>query len=138
MFVAAGIVFITVFKHHMQINGLIILLLWVQGVYFALTGIWPLLHYPSFEKVTGPKTDVWLVKTVGALVSVIALLLLVAAVQREVSVSTMIAGVGTALALMMVDIIYVSKKVIRPIYLLDAIIEPVLIGIWMLHLCKIL
>lgn len=122
----------------MQINGPIILLLWAQGAYFALTGIWPLLHYPSFEKVTGPKTDVWLVKTVGALVSVIALLLLVAAVRREVSVSTMIAGVGTAFALMMVDIIYVSKKVIRTIYLLDAIIELVLIGIWMLHLSRML
>jgi hypothetical protein len=122
----------------MQTNSLIILLLWVQGAYFALTGIWPLLHYPGFEKVTGPKTDVWLVKTVGALVSVIALLLLIAAIRKEVHISTIIAGMGSALALLIIDIIYVSKKVIRPVYLVDAGIEGVLLSIWVLYLYKIL
>lgn len=127
-----------VINNRMQISSLIILLLWAQGAYFAITGLWPLFHYPSFEKVTGPKADVWLVKTVGALVSVIALLLLIAAVYREINVSTVIAGAGTAFALMMVDIIYVSKKVIRPIYLADAIIEMVLVSIWILYLYKML
>jgi len=31
-------------------------------------GIWSLVSIGSFQKVTGPKTDVWLVKTVGVLV----------------------------------------------------------------------
>ena len=39
---------------------------WIQGVYFALTGIWPLLDLSSFQWVTGPKQDLWLVQTVGA------------------------------------------------------------------------
>src|SRR5438067_11801258 len=42
-----------------------------QGAYFVATGIWPLLHMPSFEAVTGPKVDKWLVRTVGVLVSVV-------------------------------------------------------------------
>ena len=29
----------------------------VQGIYYLMTGIWPLLHLPSFEKVSGPKTE---------------------------------------------------------------------------------
>lgn len=122
----------------MQTNDLIILLLWVQGAYFVLTGIWPLLHYPSFEKVTGPKTDVWLVKTVGALVSVIALLLLIAAIRKEVHISSVIVGMGSALTLLIVDIVYVSRKVIRPVYLADAGTEGVLLGIWVLYLYKTL
>ena len=114
----------------MQQSDLITLILWVQGLYFTLTGVWPILHYRSFAKITGPKTDVWLVKTVGALVTVTGLLLLVAALYKDVHTSTIIAGMGAAFALLMIDVIYVAKKVIRPIYLGDAVIELALIVIW--------
>ena len=52
-------------------NGLMLTLAMIQGAYFLATGIWPLLHLASFMRVTGPKTDRWLVKTVGALVAVL-------------------------------------------------------------------
>lgn len=35
---------------------------WSQGVYFGATGLWPILHLPSFLFVTGPKIDTWLVQ----------------------------------------------------------------------------
>ena len=41
-----------------------------QGLFDLTSGIWPLLDMPSFEAVTGRKTDKWLVKTVGLLVAV--------------------------------------------------------------------
>ena len=31
------------------------------------TGVWPIVHRRSFEAVTGPKSDYWLVRTVGGL-----------------------------------------------------------------------
>ncbi len=114
----------------MQHDSLITFLLWGQGAYFALTGLWPVLHYASFEKITGPKTDVWLVKTVGALVTVVAAILLRAAWYNDVHPDTVVAGMGAAFVLLMVDIIYVSKKVIRPVYLADALIELILAGLW--------
>ena len=40
----------------------------LQGAYFGLTAAWALVHIDSFMRVTGAKTDVWLVKTVAALV----------------------------------------------------------------------
>lgn len=43
----------------------------VQGIYFLLTGLWPLVSIESFQWVTGPKTDLWLVYCVGCLVAVI-------------------------------------------------------------------
>ena len=41
-----------------------------HACYYLITGVWPLLSIGTFEKVTGPKTDRWLVKTVGILVGV--------------------------------------------------------------------
>jgi protein-S-isoprenylcysteine O-methyltransferase Ste14 len=54
------------------------LLAWVQAVYYLITGIWPLLSIKTFEKLTGPKTDKWLVKTVGVVVTVIGSVLMLA------------------------------------------------------------
>lgn len=98
-------------------------MLWsaIQGVYYILTGVWPIIHYRSFEKVTGPKTDIWLVKTVGALAASIGIALFV--------LPFTLLAVCSALSFLCVDIIYVSKKVISRIYLLDAVIQ--VIFLWM-------
>jgi hypothetical protein len=29
----------------------------IQGLYYGMTGRWPLLSLGTFERVTGPKTD---------------------------------------------------------------------------------
>ncbi|KAA2239343.1 hypothetical protein F0L74_24370 [Chitinophaga agrisoli] len=112
----------------------ITILLWAQGAYFAISGIWPVLHYASFEKVTGPKTDVWLVKTVGALLWLIGMLLIVAAIRGETGSSTIIAAMGSAVILLLVDVIYVVRQVIRPIYLADGVAEFTLLALWSIWL----
>src|SRR3954468_1197330 len=101
-----------------------------QGVYFAATGIWPLLDMRSFEKVTGPKADKWLGRTVGALVAVIGGALVSAAVRR--SVTNEIAGlaVGSAAGLAAIDVVYATSGRISKIYLCDAAAEAILIGAW--------
>lgn len=48
------------------------LLIISQATYIFLTALWPLVHLESFMAVTGYKTDVWLVKTVGALLIPVA------------------------------------------------------------------
>ena len=57
----------------------------IQAAYVVLTGLWPIVHVRSFTAVTGSKTDLWLVKTVGALISVIGLVIASAAWRRAVS-----------------------------------------------------
>jgi hypothetical protein len=42
----------------------------LQALYYLATGLWPLVHLSSFEAVTGPKTDDWLVHMVGLLAMV--------------------------------------------------------------------
>ncbi|HEY8459163.1 MAG TPA: hypothetical protein VIM99_02215 [Blastocatellia bacterium] len=34
-----------------------------QGAFYPAIGVWQLLSMRAFERVTGPKTDKWLVKT---------------------------------------------------------------------------
>jgi hypothetical protein len=101
-----------------------------QGVYFALTGIWAIVHIKSFMAVTGPKTDTWLVKTVGALVGVLGGVLAARAASKEPSDDLETVAVGSAAALAAVDVVYVARKRIAPIYLLDAVAEAVLIAGW--------
>jgi hypothetical protein len=36
-----------------------------QGAFYLSSGVWPLISMRTFERITGPKTDKWLVKTGG-------------------------------------------------------------------------
>jgi hypothetical protein len=101
-----------------------------QGVYFAATGIWPLVHMPSFEMVTGPKADKWLVRTVGVLVTVIGGVLISAAVRRKITAETAGLAIGSAAGLGAIDTFYSAKGRIPPVYLADAALEGALIAAW--------
>ena len=102
-----------------------------QGLYWFITGIWPLLHMPSFLFVTGPKTDLWLVRTVAVLISVIGLVLLLAGLRRRVTGEIMLLGVAGAAGLAFIDVFYALHDVIRDIYLADAAGEAVIIALWL-------
>jgi hypothetical protein len=101
----------------------------LQGLYFLVTGVWPLVSMDTFLTVTGPKTDLWLVETVGGLVAAAGAALLVAA-WRGPSAEAVTLAVGSILALATVDVVYVSRRVIAPVYLLDALAEVVLLAGW--------
>jgi hypothetical protein len=103
---------------------------WVQGIYFAITGIWPLVNMASFEAVTGPKMDHWLVQTVGAILVVIGVSLCAAARARVLNAGNYLLGAGSALALMIVDIVFTANRSIDPIYLVDAGAECLLLIAW--------
>ena len=107
-------------------------LLLIQGLYFLVTGVWPLVSMRTFEAITGPKTDDWLVKTVGLLVTVIAVVLLWEAWQNRIVPEVALLAAGSAAVLLAVDIVYVAKRVIRPVYLLDALLEALFVAAWAL------
>ena len=102
----------------------------VHGVFYVLTGIWPIFHIGSFQKVTGPKTDLWLVRTVGLLITVIGVTILSAGYRNAMSIEVLILAIGAPVALASIDLVYVTAKVIPRIYLLDAVVEFVLIAAW--------
>lgn len=111
------------------------LLIWlagIQAVYFAITGVWPIVSIRTFMAVTGPKNDIWLVKTVGVLVTVVGVVIGLAAWRGNFSLEVFVLAVGSAAALGFVDVYYHVRGVIPKIYLLDAVAEAVLIAAWVI------
>lgn len=104
----------------------------LQGIYFLVFGIWPLLSISSFLRVTGPKTDLWLVRTAGLLLTVIGAALIIAQLYAQVNAAITVLAIGSALSLAMIEFIYVARRIIPQIYLVDAIIELLFIGWWIL------
>ncbi|MBF6612395.1 MAG: hypothetical protein IVW55_04635 [Chloroflexi bacterium] len=102
----------------------------LQGGYYVITGIWPLVHIRSFMAITGRKTDLWLVKTAGVLITTIDSTLGVAGLRGKTTPEISFLAIGSALGLTGIDIVYVAKKQISPIYLLDAVAELGVIGLW--------
>lgn len=108
------------------------ILAWLQGIFYVLGGVWPLLHMPSFLAVTGPKVDLWLVKTTGLLLVVIGGVLLVGARRRSVGPELVLLAAGAAAVLAGVDLVYALADRISDIYLLDAAAEIGLVVLWAL------
>jgi hypothetical protein len=80
--------------------------------------------------VTGPKVDVWLVRTVSVLVTVVGEVIAMAAWRRAITPEILLLAVGCAAALAAVDVVYVARRVIPRIYLADAVAELLLIVGW--------
>jgi hypothetical protein len=95
-----------------------------QSVYYLVTGLWPLVHLPSFEAIAGPKTDDWLVHMVGLLVIVIGATLAVAVIRDRVrTTEVVLIAAGSAMAFASIDLWYGLSGHISPIYLADAAVE---------------
>ncbi len=107
-------------------------LLIVGGAYYLITGIWPLVSMRTFEAVTGPKRDHWLVKTVGVLAGVIGAVLLLAGTRGAVYLEIALLAVGAAVGFCIIDVIFVSQRRIPRIYLLDALAEALFLALWLL------
>jgi hypothetical protein len=101
-----------------------------QGVANLVGGLWPLVHLRSFEAVFGPKVDRWLVKTVSGLLVVNALTQLSCRRSVETVAMARRLGIGTAVVLAVIDLVYVPMRRISPAYLLDAAAELGWIVAW--------
>lgn len=100
----------------------------VQGAYYVTTGLWPLLSLPSFERLTGPKVDKWLVQMVGLLAASIGTTLLVGTRQREADDAIVALAVMSALSFSAIDVVHAARRRIPPIYLGDAIVEAAILA----------
>ena len=102
----------------------------LQAIFYIVTGVWPFVSIRSFEAVTGPKVDRWLVKTVGALVTVIGAALALASRRKQLAPELVVVAAGSAAALAAIDTVYVAKRRISPVYLLDAVTEIAIVAGW--------
>jgi hypothetical protein len=102
----------------------------VQGVVYVATGVWPLVDLRSFEAVTGPKVDGWLVKTVAGLLVTIGGVELWAARREDPSAEIGVLGAGTAATLGAVAAYNAARARIRRVYYGDAALEGAFVLAW--------
>jgi len=102
----------------------------VQGVYFFITGLWPIIDIHSFMLITGPKTDIRLVKMVGALTIAISFLLFLISKKNRVTLESLVLILASCISYLTIDVIYSLEKVINYIYLGDAALQVIFIFLW--------
>jgi hypothetical protein len=105
----------------------------IHALYALITGVWPLLHMRSFEAISGRKTDRWLVKCVGALVGVTGGVIAGAGHRQRLTPEMVGLAVGSSASLAAIDVIYVARGRISRVYLLDALVEILLIAGWIMR-----
>lgn len=102
-----------------------------HGLFWVGSGLWPIIDLKSFERVTGPKTDGWLVKTVGGLIAVVGATLVAAGARHRITPEARGLAMGSSLVLAAVDVLYSLKRRISPLYLLDAVAELAFAATWL-------
>jgi hypothetical protein len=108
------------------------LLLALQGGYYLVIGLWPLVSESSFQSATGPKREMWLVKTTGLLIAMAGAVLSLGAYRRRLTPETVLVGAGTSAALAASDLTYALKGRISRIYLAEGVIELAFTSAWSL------
>lgn len=102
-----------------------------QATYTLVTAVWPLIDIESFMEITGYKRDVWLVKTVGALLIPVALCLYAHLYFKADHRPAIVLGSFTAVAFACIDFYYALTDVIPDIYLADGVVEIIFLGGWL-------
>jgi hypothetical protein len=103
----------------------------VKGALYLASGLWPLVHYRSFERATAPRAPAPLVKTFGAVVSLLGASLIVGALSRSSRGMARPLGAGTNLALAAVDTLYASRTRVRPAALVQTLGQLAMLGAWL-------
>jgi len=106
------------------------LLVIVQSIYTLITAVWPIIHIESFMEVTGGKTDVWLVKTVGALLIPVSACLMAYLFINTDRRPAMILGGLSSIAFICVDFYYSLTDVICDIYMADGYLQIIFLCGW--------
>ena len=94
-----------------------------QSAYYLVTGVAPFVSRRLFEGVTGPKREWWLVKTTGVLVTAVGAGTLSAVLRGRETPEIVGIAAGCAGGLAAIDVVFVVRGRISPIYLADAAIQ---------------
>jgi hypothetical protein len=112
-------------------------ILWIQTLYYFITAAWAIVDIKSFMEFTGPKTDIWLVKTVSVLLLAISFCFLAYLFIKANPWPAIILAVGGCIFLTFIDFYYAGKQTISPVYFLDGIAQMLLLLAWLFVIFKI-
>lgn len=92
-----------------------------QGWYYLLGGLWPLLHFRSFQAVAGPKPDRFQTDVTSALFTAIGAALLAHPHGAWTPRSTTVLSAASALGTLYVDVRH--RRDIRGLFYAEAMLE---------------
>lgn len=102
-----------------------------HGAFNIATGAWPWLSMRTFEWVLGPKVDHWLVRAVGDALIAVGIAEITTSRDPAALRQTRKAGIGIAVALTAIDVVYVPRRRISAMYVLDAIGHLFWVAAWL-------
>lgn len=102
----------------------------LHGFFNLAGGVWPMVHRRSFEAVLGPKIDRWLVYTVAGLMACIGVAQTGATADPASLRLARRIGIGSALTLGTIDVLYAPKGRISKMYLVAALAEAGWLTAW--------
>jgi hypothetical protein len=101
----------------------------VHAAYFVSSGVWPLIHRPSFEQVTGKKEDFWLVRTVGGLAAASGLSMGLAAWRGSRQPETVVLALANGLVFALADLR--AARTESRLYLADSLLQIGFASAWL-------
>lgn len=101
-----------------------------QSAYYLLTAIWPLVNIESFMLVTGPKEDIWLVKTVSVLLLPVSLVFAAAIFTKTPILIITLLSAGCAAGLAIIDFYYTGNGTISMVYQIDGYVQIFFLLAW--------
>jgi hypothetical protein len=96
-------------------------LLRMQGWYYGIGGLWPLLHFRSFEAVVGPKPDRFQTEVTAALFVAVGAALLAGRAEDHPSRPVRLLATSCAVGTAFVD--WRHRRQLRPLFLAEAALE---------------
>ena len=106
------------------------ILLGIQCIYTFITAVWSLVDIESFMLVTGYKTDIWLVKTVGAILVSISLCMTTHLFIRTDHLPVVILAIFSSIGFICIDFYYALNDIISNVYLADGFAQILFLLGW--------
>lgn len=104
-----------------------------QAAYYIATGLFPLVDMESFERITGPKRDRWLVRLIGLLACAIGASIATGVRERPAPETKRLSALSAA-AFAAIELTYGLRGEISAVYVADAVFEvavaSVVLGSW--------
>jgi hypothetical protein len=101
----------------------------VQGIYYGVTGLWPLVLVHLFRSTSGEA--MWLSQVGGVLMLVIGAALCLAAYRHDRTAVVWTVGLGSAAGLLLLELVFVIRSEISAVYLIDAFLQAGVVCLWL-------
>jgi hypothetical protein len=102
----------------------------VQGTYYLLIGLWPLVALDSLPTASAAADHAWSLPAFGLVVAVVGLWLLTAGRKRNALAEISRLGILVALVVASVDVLLVIHGTAPLVYLADAVIQCAFVLWW--------